>query len=322
MSSHDGERADAAANVPRIGILGAARTRQGLGPFLARWLEKAGATVNGVAGREFMRTETTAVEISKQLGHPVAAYENAEQLAANVDALVVACPAEGHLSGLDAALAAGVPCLCEKPLVTAAQTDEALRRIAAFRERGLLLVENCQWPFTLPALHELHPELREQPVRTLAMRLSPAAPGRVMIQDSLSHVLSLLQALVPLPVDAKLKAVVESEPGPAAEHNVVRFEVTGGTENVAVALHLQCCPQQPRPAWYEVNGMRVDRQLGPNYEISFAANDGRVVNVEDPLAKLVYGFVANLKRTPLERTYAFDAIELRLRLYSGILNGL
>lgn len=322
MSSHDGDWADAPANAPKIGILGAGRTRQGLGPFLARWLEKAGATVNGVAGREFTRAQATAVEISKQLGHSVAAYENAEHLAANVDALVVACPVEGHLAGLDAALEAGVPCLCEKPFVAAAQTDEALQRLAGFRERGLLLVENCQWPFTVPALHELHPELRDQPVRSLAMRLSPAAPGRVMIEDSLSHVLSLLQALVPLPADSQLAAVVESDPAPTAEQNVVRFEVTGGTENVAVALHLQCCPQQPRPAWYEVNGARIDRRLGSNYEISFAANDGRVVNVEDPLARLVYGFIANLKRTPVARTYAFDSIELRLRLYSEILNGL
>ena len=50
------------------------------------------------------------------------------------------------------------------------------------------------------------------------------------------------------------------------------------------------------------------------------SSDGRVVNVQDPLGLLVYGFVANLKRTQLERPHDLDAIELRLRLYAGILS--
>jgi hypothetical protein len=175
----------------------------------------------------------------------------------------------------------------------------------------------------LSALRELYPEQTGQPVRSVAMRLSPAAPGRLMIEDSLSHVISLLQALVPLPAHAQVQSVVQSDASPAAENNVVRFEVTGGTDNVAVELHLQCCPQQPRPAWYAVNGRRLDRQLGTNYEISFRSEDGRVANVQDPLSMLVYGFVANLKRIQLERPHALhalDAIELRLRLYAGVLN--
>lgn len=315
--------ARSATIVPRIGILGAGRTRQGLGPFLAQWFQKSGAHIAGIAGRDRSRTDVAAAAMSEQLGHAVAAYDNADDLAQHVDALVVACPVEGHLAGLDAALAAGVPCLCEKPLVAPAAMHEALRAVQAFRDAGLMLAENCQWPFTLSAWRELYPEQTGQPVRSVAMRLSPAAPGRLMIEDSLSHVISLLQALVPLPAHAQVQSVVQSDASPAAENNVVRFEVTGGTDNVAVELHLQCCPQQPRPAWYAVNGRRLDRQLGTNYEISFRSEDGRVANVQDPLSLLVYGFVANLKRIQLERPHALDAldaIELRLRLYAGVLN--
>lgn len=318
MSGND---PDAGSNpvAPRIGILGAGRTRQGLGPFLAKWLQESGARITGIAGRDRSRTDAAAVSMSEQLGQAVAAHDNAEELAQSVDALVVACPVEGHLVGLDAALAAGVACLCEKPLVAATQTKAALGRVQAFRDAGLMLVENCQWPFTLSALRELYPEQLGQPVRSVAMRLSPAAPGRLMIEDSLSHVISLLQALVPLPAHAQVRSVVQSNASPTAENNVVQFEVTGGTDNVAVELHLQCCPQQPRPAWYAVNGRRLDRQLGANYEISFAAEDGRVANVQDPLSLLVYGFVANLKRIQLEQPHALDAIELRLKLYAGVL---
>lgn len=304
--------------VPAVGIVGAGRTRQGLGPFLARWFEKSGARIVGISGRDPVRTSAAAVSMSEQLGHEVSAYENANELARHVDALVVACPVEGHLAGLDAALEAGVACLCEKPFVPAADAELGLRRVESFRSAGLLLAENCQWPYALAAVDRLRPDLREQTVKTLQMRLSPAHPGRVMIEDSLSHVLSLLQALVPLSPSASLESVVQSDAGPEATENVVRFRVVDGTDDVEVELRLQCCPQQPRPAWFAVNGVRFDRELGENYAISFATDD-RSVNVGDPLDLLVYDFLANLKANPSERTNALDAIALRIRLYAGVL---
>ena len=304
---------------PTVGIVGAGRSRQGLGPFLAQWLAKAGACVVGVSGRDLGRTAEVAVALTKQLGHQVAPYGNAAALARDVDALVVACPVAGHLEGLDAALAAGIPCLCEKPLVSTSDAELGLQRVKEFADRQLLLVENCQWPYVLAAVDGLSPGLRQQRVRSLVMRLSPAWPGRSMIEDSLSHVLSLLQALVPLPAHAELRSVRQSNPAADARDNVVHFEVLGGIDPVAVELHLQCCPQQPRPAWFAVNGVRFERQLGPDYAISFATEDGRVVNVQDPLDRLVYGFVENLKVKPSERTIALDAIALRIRLYTGVL---
>lgn len=314
---------------PTVGIVGAGRTRQGLGPYLASWLERAGAHVAGVSGRQLAGAEVAAVTLSEQLQHPVAAYPNARELACSVDALVVACPVPGHLNGLDAALAAGVPCLCEKPLVFVADTELGLERCARFAERELLLVENCQWPFVLGAFDELFPGHLERPAQTFEMRLSPAWPGPEMIADSLSHVLSLVQAVAALGPDAEVQNVTQSDASADAQSNTVRFDVVGGTENVAVALHLQCCPQQPRPAWFAIDGHRVDRKLGENYAISFVSEDGRTANVQDPLAQLVYGFVANLKAnhrarkaTQSERTDALDAIAVRLRLYRDVIGGL
>jgi hypothetical protein len=86
-----------------------------------------------------------------------------------------------------------------------------------------------------------------------------------------------------------------------------------------VELHLQCCPQQPRPAWFAVNGVRLDRRLGADYAISFVDEQGRAVNVQDPLGSLVYDFVRKLKDKPIERTHALDAIAVRIRLYRAVL---
>lgn len=307
----------------RVGVLGAGRTRQGLGPYLAAACEAAGGVVTAVAGRQRASAERAAAEPAAKLGHAVAAVDDAEALARAVDLLVVAAPVPGHLAGLEAALAAGVPCLCEKPLVAADDAEAGLARVAAFAQRGLPLFENCQWPFVLPALFTLYPQLVGRPVRRVVMGLSPAWPGRTMVEDSLSHLLSVVQALVPLPADAMPRDVRQSDGRAEAMANDVTFTLAGTAGPVEVALHLQVCATQPRPAWLAVDGCRIDRQLGPDYAIAFAAGDGRVVPVRDPLYQLVEHCVAAV-RTPVASTLAASAaaIGLRLRLYAEVLGRL
>jgi len=307
----------------RVGVLGAGRSRQGLGPFLARAFEATGAIVVAVAGRDAAGGARAASELAAALGHPVAAAPDALALARSVDALVVAAPVGGHLAGLDAALAAGVPCLCEKPLVAVADFAAGLQRIADFRARGLLLAENCQWPEALPALRVLHPEALRGPVRSVTMGLSPADPGPAMVADSLSHVLSVVQAVADVPADALPSDVRQSDPSPAASANVVAFTLPASTGPVTVELRLQVCPTQPRPAWLAIDGQRIERRIEPGYRITFVTPDGRAVAAEDPLWRLVYGLRPLLPRAPRERTDAFaDAVALRLRLYAAVLGAL
>ncbi|MFN6196763.1 MAG: Gfo/Idh/MocA family oxidoreductase [Planctomycetota bacterium] len=307
----------------RVGIFGAGRSRQGLGPFLARAFEAAGATVAAVAGRDAAGGVRAAGELAALLGHPVAAAADAMALARAVDALVVAAPVAGHLAGLDAALAAGVPCLCEKPLVAAADLAAGLQRVAAFRARGLLLAENCQWPEVLPTLRALHPAALRTPPRTLAMGLAPAEAGPAMVADSLSHVLSVAQAIADLPPDAQATDVRQSDASPTATRNVVACTLPTRHGPLAVELHLAVGPTQPRPAWLAVDGCRMDRRIGPGYRITFAAPDGREQPCDDPLFRLVYGLRPLLTQPTRERTLAIaDDVALRLRLYAGILDGL
>ncbi|MCB9876223.1 MAG: Gfo/Idh/MocA family oxidoreductase [Planctomycetes bacterium] len=311
----------------RIGIVGAGRTRQGLGPYLADWFERHGCRVTAISGRDPGRTAAAGVAIAERLRHPVEVCADAQELATRVDALVVACPVPGHLDGLDAALAAGVPCLCEKPLVGPAALDAGLARVAAFRSRGLLLAENCQWPFALAAWDELF-GARPSPPREVAMGLSPSGTGPGMVEDSLSHVLSLVQALAPLPPEARVEQVRHSDRGAHAERNDVRFRIVGGAEPIDVVLHLARCPSPPRPAWFALDGRRLDREIGPAYAIAFRAADGRAAKVRDPLDLLVYRFAADLaaeadpsRAQDLDATRAqADAIALRLRLFAAVLD--
>ena len=153
----------------RIGIVGAGRSQQGLGPYLAAAFEAAGCRVTAVAGRDAHGGLRGAQQLARALGHPVDAAVDVAALARAVDALVIASPVPSHAQALDAALAAGVPCLCEKPLVSPREAAAGRARVQTFAARGLLLDENCQWPFVLPALFELFPRLRSEPVRTIAI---------------------------------------------------------------------------------------------------------------------------------------------------------
>lgn len=297
---------------PRIGIVGAGRTRNGLGPFLASAFAAAGARVAGVAGRDLASAERVAAGLATRLGHPVAAFADARALASAVDALVVASPVPAHLAGLSAALAAGVPCLCEKPLVDVADTVAGLELVGAFARAGLLLDENCQWPFVLPALFALFPQLVGRPVQRLAMGLGPAGAGRSMVVDSLSHVLSVATALATVDGDAGATGVQQSDPRPDAEANVLSFRLATATGPLDVELHLRRCPEQPRPAWLAVDGCRMDRRIGAGYAQSFVAGDKSVL-APDPLGALVYRFTALLQAPDLERTREL-AVSLATRL--------
>lgn len=302
----------------RIGILGAGRTRQGLGPYLAQALVAAGQRVVGVTGRDASSTARTAQALTAGLGMPVAAFPRVADLAAAVDLLVVAAPPAVHAAGLQAALAAGVPCLCEKPLLPQGGLAEALRLIEQFAARGLLLEENCQWPMVLPTLARLHPELAGQPLRRLWMGLSPAEPGPAMLADSLSHLLSLLQALAPA-ADWRPQGLQCTALAAASERATLQFCVQGPAGPIEVGLELRRCPEPPRPAFVAINGCRSERRIGPGYVQSFVDGDREQI-APDPLRMLVYAVLVTLEQPDLERTATrARALADRQRCYDAVL---
>lgn len=273
----------------RLGIVGAGRRRNGLGPFLAMHAERAGFVVAGVAGRDRASAERGAAAVAERTGRRPDAFESARALADAVDFLAVCSPADVHLEGLEAALAAGIGCLCEKPFVLPDSTDRGLELVDAFERRGLPLFENCQWPFALGAARALHPTLGDGAPNTLRMGLAPAAGGRAMILDSLSHTLSLAQALAPIDPAGRVQSVREVDSRADAMTNVLRFELAMRPAGwLRVELVLERHDAQPRPAWFEVDGARVDRRIGENYSQSLAAPDGRSEAMPDPFAALVY----------------------------------
>lgn len=301
----------------RIGILGARRTRNGLGPFLAQHLESAGARVVAVGGRDVAAASAGAAALAGLLGHEVRGHGSVHELCrSGIDALVIASPPETHADALEAALAARLPTLCEKPLVEPRATARGLALVDGFDRAAVLLVENCQWPFVLPALRALHPQLAGVAPHELRMRLSPSQPGPGMVADSLSHLLSLAQGLVAVGPGTEACDVSLAQHG--RDGLLLLLTLASGASRLRCELELVPCPAQPRPAWVEVDGCRMERAIGPGYAIQFRAGD-LVVSAPDPMRELVYRF-ASLAQHPVDEPRRAEnrRIRERARLFGHV----
>ncbi len=312
---------------PRVGLLGARRVRQGLGPFVARHLAAAGASVSCFAGTRADTVAEARDELARTLGYTPAGYTDPRAMLAEhaLDALAILTPFEHHAEGLELALECGLAALCEKPLVwgDAAALAHGRALLESFRSRGLLLVENCQWPYTLPAFEALHPGTLARPARRFAMHLSPGSAGESMLVDALPHFLSVLQALAGEP-EAEIRDVRFSTREPEARALELSLEWTTRAGAIDASFALRQGESLPRPAGYAIDGRRAERRVAlPGYAQRFA-DGAREVPLPDPLALLLRDFVASLAggradpREPAKIAFRLAALERITREFRGV----
>ncbi len=298
---------------PRVGILGARRHRQGLGPFVAKWLVAAGAEVPCFACTSDETVRAADLDLRRIAGVTARGYADGEAMLREeaLDAVAILTPPRTHRAWLERALEAGVDVLCEKPFLWGGDDDVAAADtiVDGFASRGLLLVENAQWPATLPAFHALHPEAAGEPVRRFGMRMAPASTGVDMIGDALSHPLSVLQALRPAD-EAHVEEPRFSTRDPAATELSMTFRWVADGQPVDVLVELSTSPDQPREASLVVDGRRAHRLIRTADYAQFFASGARLVDVPDPLAKHLADFVLALRA---DRPRASDVENTRIR---------
>ncbi|HEY5658159.1 MAG TPA: Gfo/Idh/MocA family oxidoreductase [Myxococcota bacterium] len=286
---------------PRVGIVGARRRRQGLGPFVARDLLAAGADVPCFVVTSEASREAAHRALRETCGLEARGYLDLDAMLASeaLDALAILSPAQCHAEHLEAAQRAGVHVLCEKPFVwDVPDLAGRARALAdAIEAQGRVLWENCQWPYTLPAFEALHPGALDAPPRRFEMELQPASLGLRSLADSIPHPLSLLQALVPGD-EPRVEDVCFATRDPASPSQAVRFRYCSEGHRVEVEVRLEQTQQQPRRAGYALDGRWAQRLVSrEDYRLSFA-DANRSVPVPDPLALLIADFVAALGDTP------------------------
>jgi predicted dehydrogenase len=296
-----------------VAVIAARARRQGIGGHVARTLQRVGAEVAAVAGT----SRETVEEARRALGGGPRGYLSVAELLAReppLDAVAICSPADCHREHLELVAGAGLACLCEKPLWWGPATDraaETARLVDAFGGRTLMLL--AQWPFTLPAFHELHPGARGRVPGRFEMWLGPVSRGPEMVLDSASHPISLLQALCGAGEVARPRARFR-----ASEDLELEFEWRHAAGATEARLALRTCERPPRPAGYALDGLRAERRVAlPAYEQSFHA-DARSVPVPDPLALLVAAFLRRVReRAGPDRNALIEGVVALERLHDA-----
>jgi predicted dehydrogenase len=312
-------------SAPRVALVGARRARQGLGPFVARDLAAGGVEIGSVLGTSAESAASAVRELGARFGIRARPYTRLDELLTNeaVDALAILSPAETHERYLQAALDAGLHVLCEKPLVFggADLVGRGRALVDGFRARRLLLEENCQWPHVLDAFRALHPRWDGAPHGRFAMLLAPAGRGIDALRDSLSHPLSLLQALLPDP-DPQLEAVRFERIPSARETLRVAFVYCAQGARVACTVDLLAGEHVPRPAALEIAGFHAERRIRlPDYTMELA-NGEHAVPLPDPLTRHALVFAARLRAALRRESEPVDPapIASRLRMFSELVD--
>lgn len=281
----------------KVVVIGARRHRQGIGEFIAQACALAGAEVCGVVGTREDSVRLARESLYERYGIQCGGYLSVEEALdrEKPDVVAVCSPIAFHREHLELAAAAGVHCLCEKPLwwgEAADRTEVTAGIVDAFSRRGRHLGLMTQWPHTLEAFFRVHPGLKGKAVRRFEMLLSPITIGASMVLDSVSHPLSLLEALTGSGgVESPEAVFVDGDPGN------LRLEFTYAHAGGAVEARCRfiTTAEPPRPAGYAVNGLGVERRIEvPSYEITFESA-GRSVEVEDPVEVRVRDFLEEVR---------------------------
>jgi predicted dehydrogenase len=277
-------------NFPRIAIVGAGRTRNGLGPFIAKFFQQHGAPVVAVLGA----SEKSAAQASGGLtrfGIHAHAYWDFDRMIAgeHPDAIAIASPMETHDVYLEKSLGASCHIFCEKPFVWRTDTDMAVltgKILQRARRCGLTVCLNSQLPFLMAAYELICGKIAPRELKTFQMRMSPRmAGGAFMIPDSIPHPLSLLYYAAG---DGYLQEIeiVEAQTGME-----ISFDYVTPFSKCKIEIVLIRKNSQPRTLRFGFNGRQVSRLINlPDYAMMLKYKSQRVP-IRDPLERSVVDFL-------------------------------
>ncbi len=278
-----------------VSIIGAGRTRNGIGEYIGNYFHKHGARVTSVLAT----TGKTGLQASSALrkygieAHPYTTFEEMVK-GEKPDAVVIASPSSTHYEYLLKCLDSGLHIFGEKPFVWGSDTDIQKRAedvLEKAREKKITIAMNSQWPFSVDDYEKICGEIRIRKTNHFSMRMSPFSPGKVMIPESVPHPPSILYCrLGPGRIEG-LNFESNTE-----EEMSIRFTYLFGTGDCDVLIRLVHQRTPPREFSYGFNDRIVIRSLDlRNYDIYFHYGDKKL-RVADPLELSVKNFMEALER--------------------------
>ncbi len=278
-----------------VSIIGAGRTRNGIGEYIGKYFHQQGAIVTSVLGT----SEKTSLQSSfalRKYGIKARPYTSFDEMASREkpDAVVIASPSSTHYEYLLRCLDLGLHVFCEKPFFWDPSMDirEKVEDILGrAREKRITIAMNSQWPFSIDAYEAISGKVMIQNSNTFFMAMSPPFPGREMIPESVPHALSLLYSLLGTGEIEELS--FESDGERAME---MKFSYLFDTRSCDVFIRLTSQETPPRDFSFGLNGKIISRSLDlENYEIYFHHGEQKI-KIVDPLELSVKNFLGALER--------------------------
>jgi len=279
----------------KISIIGAGRTRNGIGEYIGKYFHQQGARVASVLGT----TEKTSLQASSALqryGIQAHHYTDFDEMvkAEKPDAVVIASPSSTHYEYLLKSIDSGLHIFCEKPFLWDDHTDTRKRIEDIFekaREKKLVIAMNSQWPFSIDSYEEICGKIEIQETSHFFMRMSPFSPGKAVIPESVPHPLSILYCQL----GSGEMQNLNFESGGEGKLDI-RFTYLFGTRACDVLIRLVHQKTQPREFSYGFNGRIVSRSLDmENYEIFFHYGNKKL-RIVDPLELSVKNFMEAIEK--------------------------
>lgn len=282
-----------------IAIIGAARRRQGTGPYVAKFFSELGHRIIGVVGRTTASAENARDQLLEDFQIHTQSYDNLADLTQenNPDIIAICSPSESHLDFIRQALECNCHVFCEKPLgwpLTSHTLSMINTLLLLARQQGRLIHLNTQWPYTLGYFNQLYPDhhLTPEDIKSFRMHLSPESKEAQMLVDSLSHGLSMLYQMVGTGTLSNIHYHTFSE---SADHIELDFDYQHQNGTTHAQLGLKQTMDSPKPAWYQINNLRIDRQVAlPDYQIQLQSRSAKCAII-DPLALSIRDFIASIE---------------------------
>jgi hypothetical protein len=282
----------------KVALVGARRTRNGIGHFIGNYFHRNGSQVVSLLGTSAETAALASITL-EEFGIKALPYTDFAKMIADQcpDAVVIASPSVTHCGYLFKSLEAGMHVFCEKPFIVVESGDvnKVLHNIFQLAgDKNLTIAMNSQWPFSLPYYEELCGTIESPEIERFYMQSSPPFAGKDMILESVPHALSLLYCKCG---PGTIKNISVSSGQKQME---IRFAFQTGNSlcNSHLTLTQQLLP--PRHFSFGFNDRMVNRNLNlENYDIYFSHSQHKV-KILDPLDLSVKDFITAVrdKREP------------------------
>lgn len=275
-----------------VAIIGAGRTVNGIGPYIAKYFHKHDMPVVAVLGRG-AQSSVAAASTLAQHGIKATAYSSFTQMIAQAKpgAVVIASPTNTHAAYIEQCLAAGVHIFCDKPFVSPDTPDLTaflVRVLRSAHASGQKIAMNSQWPFVLKFYEELCGPVAPEDARMFAIRLSPVTSGTAMIADSVPHALSILYCALGNGEILDLKVKREGV------EMLITFDYQTDRTRCGVTITLVQEHRQPRTFAFGFDGRIAKRMINlDTYAMTFEYS-GRNLPIPDPMELSVKDFIDSL----------------------------